>query len=57
MRGDRLGNVAKRVELLRSEDVGEAVPHRGRVARGRGFDGGHAGVGQYDVEAAAVFGA
>jgi hypothetical protein len=33
VRGDRLGNVAKRVELLRGEDVSEAVPERGRVAR------------------------
>ena len=32
MRGDRLGNVAKSVELLWAEDVGEAVPHRGRMA-------------------------
>ena len=52
--GDDIGDVAERVELLGDEQVGEAVPDGVGVSRRRGIDGGLAGVGEEDVEAARI---
>lgn len=51
---DHLGNIAKDVELLTREQVGEAVPHRCEVHRRRCRDRCEPGVGEDNVEPTCV---
>jgi len=52
--GDDIGDVAERVELPGGEQVGKAVPHGFGMSRRSSLDGGLAGVGEEDIEAARI---
>lgn len=52
--GDNAGDVSQRIELLRTQQIDETVPHRVQMNRGCGFDGFTSGSGQDDVESPSV---